>query len=264
MLAATAFAACGGDSDGGATPPADGPTATAEATATEAAPAGAVELTWWGQSMFVLRSPGRTAVLLDPYGDIGYRLPDPEELDVDAVTVSHEHFDHNNVALGGGATVLRGLTVDGYAEVNEEIGDVRIHAVPSYHDDEEGAQRGRNAIFVLETGGLRVVHLGDLGHTLSEEQIALIGEVDVLLVPTGGFFTIDAGTATEVVTQLAPRVVVPMHFGTTAVAIPQLAPVDVFLEGKEFERFGSTVELVPGELPALGTAIVWLLTPEGA
>jgi len=264
LAAALAFVACGGGSD--STPAATAPSGTEAVAATATAPealAGAVELTWWGQAMFVLRAPDGTGVLLDPYGDIGYRLPDAAELDVDAVTVSHEHFDHNNVALGSGATVLRGLTADGYAEIDEQVGEVVFRTVASFHDEEEGAARGRNAIFILEVAGLRIVHLGDLGHRLSDEQIAAIGEVDVLLVPVGGFFTIDAAAATDVVGQTAPRVVIPMHYGTDAVAIEQLAPVDGFLQGKAVDRFASGVALSLDELPEPGSAAVWVLEPAG-
>lgn len=269
-VVALAIAACDG-SDGDPTPTAGGEsTATAEPTnaagdptATGAA-AGAIELTWWGQAMFVLQSPDGTRVLLDPYGDIGYRLPEPDELAVDVVTVSHEHFDHNNIALAGDTvTVLRGLTADGYAEVDEAVEDVAIRAVPSFHDDSDGADRGRNAIFVFDAGGMTIVHLGDLGHTLSDEQIALVGEVDVVLVPTGGFFTIDAAAATEVVAQLGPRLVIPMHYATPANAVAQLATVDAFLEGKDVGRFGSTVELSGEALPDPGEAVVWVLEPAG-
>jgi L-ascorbate metabolism protein UlaG (beta-lactamase superfamily) len=252
-------AACGddnGDGDGDGTPagdttPASGATSTVEA----GADAGAVGLQWFGQSMFLLTSPGGTTVLLDPFNDIGYTVPPP--FDSDAATITHEHPDHNNDTLGGTAEVLRGLTADGWAEIDQSFGDVRVFTVPSYHDAAQGAERGNNAIFVYETGGLRIAHLGDLGHALTDEQLGpLAGPVDVLMVPVGGAFTIDAAVATEVANQLQPKIVFPMHYKTDAVAFP-LATVDAFLEGKDVQRVGSTTtRLVKAELPAQTTTMV--------
>lgn len=263
------IAACNGDDGAPATTPTPqiSPTEGAATPTSEEGAAGVVGLTWWGESMFVLTGPEGTRVLLDPYGDIGYRVPDPSELNVDVVTVSHEHPDHNNVELGGAARVLRGLTDDGWAEIDERVAsDLRIRTVPSWHDSSKGSERGRNAIFIFETGGLRIVHLGDLGHWLSYEQIDAIGPVDVLLVPVGGVDTIGADLADEVIEQLAPRVVIPMHYKTEAVNIAELEPVDVFLETgvKQVERKGSTVELHADYLPARGSAVVWVLKPAGA
>jgi L-ascorbate metabolism protein UlaG (beta-lactamase superfamily) len=206
---------------------------------TTGADAGAVGLRWFGQSMFLLTSPGGTTVLLDPFNDIGYTVPPP--LDSDAATITHEHPDHNNGALGGTAsTVLRGLTADGWADIDQAFGDVRVFTVQSFHDAVQGTERGRNAIFVFETGGLRIVHLGDLGHALDNSQVgAFGGPVDVLMVPVGGAFTIDADSATTIVDQISPKLVYPMHYKTDAIAFP-LATVDAFLEGKTVQRVGST------------------------
>jgi L-ascorbate metabolism protein UlaG (beta-lactamase superfamily) len=215
--------------------------------------------------MFVLESPTGTSVLFDPYEDVGYRVPNPEELDVAFVTVSHEHGDHNNVELGGAAIVQRGVIEGEFNPINGRITEGgTISTVESWHDEGEGSDRGPNAIFIVETRGLRVVHLGDLGHTLSQEQIDAIGAVDVLLVPVGGHFTIDAAAATEVVGQLQPRVTVPMHYRNEWVSVPELAPVDDFLEGNTAEQKGSSVELDAGALPEFGSGVVWVLEPAGA
>ncbi len=228
---------------------------------------GRVSLQWWGQAMFAINSPQGTDVLIDPYGEgIGYRVPQPGEAgQVSIATVSHDHPDHNNVESVGHNILLRGLTDDGWAQIDEQpTGDVRFRSVPSWHDESEGADRGRNAIFVFETGGLPIVHLGDLGHALTQAQIDAIGPVDVLLVPVGGFFTIDAAGATEVVEQLGPRVVIPMHYKTDTSTISQLRPVQPFLAQKEVEEKGSRVDLRVDDLPARGSAVVWVLEPEGA
>ncbi len=265
---AIAMAACDGDEDSdGATSTSTAEAAPSEEVSTPTADGSAasgVTLTWWGQSMFVLTSRQGTSILIDPYrGILGYRVPDPAEIDVAAVTVSHEMPDHDNVEVGGDAVVLRGLTDDGWAEIDERPAeDIRIRTVASFHDGSEGAELGRNAIFVFEVSDLRIVHLGDLGQPLSQDQIDAIGPVDVLLVPVGGTFTIDAAGATEVVEQLGPRVVIPIHYGTEALTF-QLDPVDVFLEGKQVEEQGSTVLLDANALPAPGDAVVWVLEPLG-
>lgn len=251
--AAAVAAACGDDGEkGGGGTPAAGvtPLAAASPTVTAGTDAGVVALRWFGQSMFLLTSPGGTTVLLDPFNDIGYTVPPP--LDADAATITHEHPDHNNGALGGiNATLLRGLTPDGWAEIDESAGDVRIRTVPTYHDATLGSERGRNATFLFETGGLRIAHFGDLGHTLQNVQLAALGgPVDVAMVPVGGLFTIDAAAATEVVAQVKAKIVFPMHYKTDKIAFP-LATVDDFLVGKTVERVGSTtIRLSKAELLA--------------
>ena len=212
-------------------------------------------LRWFGQACFLLTSPGGTAVLMDPFGaKVGYPAP---SVKADAVTVSHEHGDHNNAAAAQGQPkVIRGLTESGWAEINEQVGDVRIRSVAADHDAEQGQKRGRDTIFVFETGGITVVHLGDLGRVLTEEQVKQIGKTDVLLVPVGGYYTIDATAAGQVVEQLQPRLVVPMHYKTAATPQSPIAPVDEFLKGKARVERKKGNELAVGELPAETSIVV--------
>jgi L-ascorbate metabolism protein UlaG (beta-lactamase superfamily) len=207
-------------------------------------------LTWLGQSCFVLETAAGTRVVMDPLSKgLGYDLP--PGLKADVVTISHEHPDHNNVALlSNKPRVLRGLTADkkGWTKVEEKVKDVAIRSVGVYHDDKRGAARGLNTVFVFEVGGLRIAHLGDLGHVLTDEQLSAIGSVDVVLVPVGGVFTIDAYAATRVVDQLRPRLVVlPMHYRTAASTIKELQPLDDFLERKTNVRRepSNTLTLTP-------------------
>lgn len=191
-------------------------------------------LTWYGQSCFLLESASGARILMDPIPtNIGY-LP-PADLHANAVTISHEHADHNNVALlQGKPRVLRGLTADkkGWMKIDERIKDISVRSVGVYHDAKHGAENGLNTVFIFETGGVRIAHLGDLGHALSDQDLSAIGSVDVVLVPVGGGTTVDAQEATHVVDQIRPRLsVIPMHYKTDAVTLKELAPVDTFLAG---------------------------------
>ena len=207
--------------------------------AAQAAPRPVAYLTWYGQSCFLLESATGTRVVMDPIpGNIGY-LP-PADLRADAVTVSHEHADHNNVALvRGKPRILRGLTPDkkGWMKIDEKVKDISIRSVGVYHDDKKGAEIGLDTVFIFEVGGVRIAHLGDLGHTLTDQQISDIGSVDVVLVPVGGMWTVDAHKATQVIDQIRPRLVtIPMHYRTDVLTIKELATVDGFLAGRSNVR----------------------------
>jgi len=204
------------------------------ARATAAPPAS--KLTWMGQACFLLETPAGTRILMDPISKgIGYEVPQGFKADI--VTISHEHSDHNNVAFvtANKPRVIRGLTADkkGWTRVDEKLKDVSIRSVGVYHDGERGAVRGLDTVFIFETGGVRIAHLGDLGHVLNADQLAAIGAVDVLLIPVGGKFTIDGLEATRVIEQLRPRImVIPMHYKTDASTIKELEPLTLFLDGK--------------------------------
>jgi L-ascorbate metabolism protein UlaG (beta-lactamase superfamily) len=182
-------------------------------------------VTWLGHSCFLLESSDGLKILLDPFHDdfVGYPLP-PVEADI--VMVSHDHMDHNNVgAAGSNAQVIFG------AGECSSLG-LTILGIRSYHDEKTGRLRGENTIFCFGLDGIRVCHLGDLGHKLSRDQIREIGHVDLLFIPVGGGYTIDAKSADEVMGQLHPAVAVPMHYRTGALAF-ELDSVDDFLKGRE-------------------------------
>jgi L-ascorbate metabolism protein UlaG (beta-lactamase superfamily) len=205
----------------------------------QAAPRPAAYLTWYGQSCFLLESAAGTRILMDPIpANIDYLLP--ADLRADAITISHEHPDHNNVAaVRGKPKILRGLTPDkkGWMRIDEKVKDISIRSVGVYHDGKQGAENGLDTVFVFEVGGVRIAHLGDLGHTLTDQQISAIGSVDVVLVPVGGASVLDARLATEVVDQIRPRLAaVPMHYRTESVTIKDMAKVDAFLTGRPHVR----------------------------
>ncbi|MEW5919446.1 MAG: MBL fold metallo-hydrolase [Bacillota bacterium] len=196
------------------------------------AAAAELELQYFGHGAFLLRV-GETRFLMDPYDpNCGYGKLD---LEADYITVSHEHMDHNYIAAASGAKPIRGLSPDGlgWEDVSLSLGGIQIFTIPTYHDAAAGKLRGRNAVFVFDTGELRLVHLGDLGHLLSPEQVEKLTPVHVLLLPVGGHFTIDAAEARQLMDVLAPAVVVPMHYRTEATRNWPIAPLDEFLKGVE-------------------------------
>ena len=178
-----------------------------------------MDLTWYGLSCFRIR--GRQAtVVTDPYPSAaGLRAPRWEG---DLVTVSHHHPNHDQAALVRGATLI-----DGPGEY--EVKGVGVLGVHSYHDGQAGQAHGPNTIYVIELDEVRVCHLGDLGHRLDDQTLEALDEVDVLLVPTGGGSALDGTQAAEVVRQIEPRFVVPMHFFTPGLKVP-LEPLDRFLK----------------------------------
>jgi L-ascorbate metabolism protein UlaG (beta-lactamase superfamily) len=209
----------------------------------------ALRVQWFAQSSFLITTSSGTKIVTDPYTPTANYSPIAESADI--VTISHDHADHNNTAaVLGNPQVIRASTV---------AKGIRFEAIASYHDDVLGKQRGGNAIFAFEADQMRLCHLGDLGQLLSGEQLAAIGAVDVLFIPVGGYYTIDAVMASRVADQLKPKVIIPMHFATEKMISSPLSPVDNFLIGKEsIERYkNSEVQFVADSLPA-GTQIVVL------
>jgi L-ascorbate metabolism protein UlaG (beta-lactamase superfamily) len=178
-----------------------------------------VIIRWLGHASFLIESLG-TKLLTDPFNDqIGYQVC-PDQVDI--VTVSHEHWDHNAVdMLKGSPRIIRGTDTF-------ELPGYTIRGVSSFHDKKQGQERGRNTIYKITAEGIDIVHLGDLGQVLTAQQIKDIGNVDILLVPVGGRYTLDAADAYQVVEQLQPEITVPMHFLTPHVSLRELAPVEAF------------------------------------
>ncbi len=192
-----------------------------------------MKLKWLGHAAFVIESGG-PKILIDPFGeDVPY--PSIKET-ADVVTLSHEHDDHNAAHLvQGDFQVLRALDEQtGKARrIKEEIAGVVFRSVPSFHDDKKGALRGENGIFVIDADGLTLAHLGDLGEKLTASQVKEMGDVDLLFIPVGGYYTIDAAIAKEVVNQVNPRIVVPMHYKTKYIESWPIATVDDFLDSMD-------------------------------
>jgi L-ascorbate metabolism protein UlaG (beta-lactamase superfamily) len=179
-----------------------------------------LDVTWLGHGCFRLR--GRNAaVVTDPYPpSIGLKL---QRLDADLVTISHEHENHSYTQ------VVRDAAYEIRGPGEYEVAGVSVIGVPTYHDAEKGAKRGRNTIYLIEIDDVNVCHLGDLGHRLDDADAEAISSADVLLVPVGGRSAINAAQAAEVVRQLEPRYVIPMHYAIPGLKV-ELDSVDRFLK----------------------------------
>jgi L-ascorbate metabolism protein UlaG (beta-lactamase superfamily) len=181
-----------------------------------------------GHACFLVTDSAGTKIVFDPYepggfgGGLGYG---PLEEPADIVLISHDHGDHNFAAgVPGDPQVIKGAG-------EHSVGSLTFRGIAAKHDAKGGSDRGEDTIFCAEIDGVRVCHLGDLGHQLSRSQVADIGPVDVLMCPVGGFFTIDAQGATMVMKTLEARITIPMHYKTPKAAFP-IAAVDDFVAGK--------------------------------
>lgn len=185
-----------------------------------------MEIQYLGHSCF--RIKGKEAlVVIDPFNpsDLGLKL---SKVSADMVLISHDHFDHNYLSgVEGTPQRKEPFVVSGPGEY--EISGVAITGVPTFHDDTGGSQRGKNTVYVINIDGLRVVFLGDLGHKLSDQQLEEINGTDILMIPVGGVVTLDGKQAVEVITQIDPKIVIPMHYKLPGVAL-DLAPLEEFLK----------------------------------
>jgi len=202
-----------------------------------------VKISWLGHSCFKIEDDSGRVAVTDPFDEsVGYPAP---RVRADVVTVSHEHYDHNNVkALRGDPAVVRGIG-------ERSAAGIEFEGIASYHDDRGGKLRGKNTIFCFEMDGIRVCHLGDLGHQLGEKEAVALGEVDVLMIPVGGTFTLDAEGAKKVVGQIKPKIVLPMHFKTPVLTF-EIDSADRFLSGEKVERPGRTLVVSKDTHPKAG------------
>lgn len=183
-----------------------------------------MNIKYLGHSAFYIRSKD-AKIVTDPYDpSIGMKLPKTE---ADIVTISHEHADHNfPQGLTGDP-----LVIDWPGEYEKK--GVRITGFPTFHDKEKGKERGGNVMFRIDTEGMSILHCGDLGHALDDDTLEAIGDIDILLIPVGGFYTIDPKEASAVIKQVEPTIVIPMHYRTSAhnaKVFGEVATLDDFLK----------------------------------
>lgn len=189
-----------------------------------------MEITHLGHSSFKLK--GKSAVVVtDPFDPqmVGIKFPKTE---ADIITISHNHADHNfQQAVEGIPVVLSGPG-------EYEVKGVKILGISVFHDNSNGSERGKNTVYRISIDGITIVHCGDLGHKFNDIQLEMLNGANILLLPTGGFYTIDAQVACEVVSQMNPNIIIPMHYNSPNLNqenFGKLAGVDAFLKqmGKE-------------------------------
>jgi len=180
-----------------------------------------MKIRWLGHCSFLITSDNGLRIITDPYeNQMSLRWDDLDE-EADVATVSHEHFDHNNVAaIRGNPQVVRETTT---------IEGIEFKQIPTQH----GAEMSENRVFIFEIDGIKLCHCGDIGNVLTDRQATSIGKVDVLFVPVGGTYTADALSATKIYERLNARIVIPMHFSCEKMQSEIIATVDGFIEGKD-------------------------------
>jgi len=217
-----------------------------------------MQLKYLAHSAFLLTSNEKTTVLTDPYeagsfnGMVNYA---PIDEHADIITISHSHADHSFIAPHHQqATILNQAK-----KINRL--DTEIFGTSTFHDQASGQERGENIVFTIKIAGITFCHLGDLGHRLDDSHLEKIGPIDVLLIPVGGIYTINAAEATVIMDMLAPKICIPMHYKTTKLLF-DLAPVDAFIHDKKNVKILATsqIELTKNHLPS--TTEILVFTPE--
>lgn len=210
-----------------------------------------LQIRWHGHACFELTND--LTIITDPHDGKSIGLP-PPSVTGDIILVSHDHFDHNSV---------KSVEKEGSKVVTDErkrtISDVQINGYPSYHDESQGEKRGKNIIFKFNVDGITFCHLGDLGHELDERLIQQIGEIDILFIPIGGTYTIDADQAWKVVNKINPRITIPMHFKLEGLSLP-ISGIDPFLDKNNYKvlKVGNEIDIEKDELPK--EREIWVFT----
>lgn len=211
-----------------------------------------MEITWLGHASFLIKDSKGRKLLTDPFDkSVGYQTFHEE---VDLVSISHHHFDHDYIK-----------ELKGNPEIIDKAGlfylcDIPIEGIPSYHDNSQGSKRGENIIFTFEMDGYKICHLGDLGHELSQDYITKLGNIDILLIPVGGNYTIDGKEAANIAKLINSRIIIPMHYKTPSLAFP-LDGVETFITSmKNGERINDCTLGIEGEIE--GRNVVKILDPK--
>lgn len=190
-----------------------------------------MEITYLGHASFKIRSKNVT-VITDPFNPemVGLKFP---KVEADIVTISHSHPDHNFPSEVGGTPVI----ISGPGEY--EVKGVKIIGVATFHDNSSGSERGKNTVYRIYIDGVSIVHCGDLGHKFDDAQLEMLDGANILMIPVGGFYTIDGEEAAQIVSQVDPNIIIPMHYnrpGITQELSSKLVGVDIFL--KEMGKMG--------------------------
>lgn len=207
-----------------------------------------MNIRWLGHSCFLFTNLEGLRVLTDPFNEkVGYPVP---HIETDIVTVSHHHNDHDSVQ------VLPGKPQIADGEGPHNFSGLSIQGTATFHDAEQGAKRGKNTLFTFAMDGVRIVHLGDLGHLLTTNNLARVGQVDIACVPVGGFYTIDAEQAFKVVQQLNPKIVLPMHYKLNDTFSLPIEGIDHFLAFFDHVERLKTLDITSASLPQFQETVV--------
>ena len=202
-----------------------------------------LQIRWHGHACWEITD--NITLVTDPHDGKSIGIPAPN-VTGDIILVSHDHYDHNSVKT---------VEKEGSKVVTDErkrtIQGIEIQGIPSYHDEEKGAKRGKNIIFKFTMDGIRFCHLGDLGHEIDEEIVQKIGEIDILFIPIGGTFTIDSDQAWNVINMVKPKIIIPMHYKIGGLSLP-ITGIDSFLEQSKYKVIpvGNEIEIEKEDLPS--------------
>ncbi len=209
-----------------------------------------MNISWYGQSCFKItlqsqkKSRKTTSIVVDPFDEkIGLKLP---KMEADILLITHDHDDHSNESVFSNKPFV--IKSPGEYELN----NVFVYGIFSFHDDKKGEERGSNTIYVIEGEDIRICHLGDFGQEeLTNEQLKSIGEVDILMVPVGGVYTIGGKEATKIISQIEPRVVIPMHYNLEGLKL-ELEDLEQFLKtiGEKSAVSESKLTITKSSLPS--------------
>jgi L-ascorbate metabolism protein UlaG (beta-lactamase superfamily) len=220
-----------------------------------------LSIRWHGQSFFEIRSSKDTRIVIDPHAIENFG---PKSVKADLILATHLHTDHTQFHVVDGfqkVKTLVGLKGDlrraTWNPIDEKFKDVHVQSVGTYHDDTGGMRRGLNSVMIIEVDGFRIVHLGDLGHLLTDAQVKAIGQPDILMVPVGGVYTLNGSDAKKVVEQLKPRhTILPMHYAIPNVYEDLLSAEEFLDEQKNVKKIAKNellldVEARPPEAPSI-------------
>ncbi|HRY60179.1 MAG TPA: MBL fold metallo-hydrolase [Patescibacteria group bacterium] len=213
-----------------------------------------MDIRWLGHSCFEIKNKS-ISIITDPYSpEIGLKLP---KLKANIITVSHDHYDHNNIeAIDSAYADKKPFVIDG--DGGYEIEGVLVEGIRTFHDDKGGTERGPNTVYDIKIDGMTVCHLGDLGGDLTEEQVEELDGVDILFVPVGGKYTLDAEGAAKVVNKIEPRIVIPMHYQIDGLKM-DIGNADKFIKeiGLTAENLDS-LKIEKKDLPVEGMRLIIL------
>lgn len=203
-----------------------------------------MEITYLGHSSFKIKNKEGMVIIMDPFAADKVGLPYAKDV-ADILTISHDHEDHNERSMITGP-VGRDQTFVIDKEGEYEIGGIEFNAIKTYHDKTEGSERGKNLILTIRVDDINVCHLGDLGHKLTDSQVERLGSIDVLLIPVGGVYTIDSQEAADLIKEIQPSIVVPMHFKASGMKgdYDGLATLEQFLDKSKLPLMGEPVHKI--------------------